>query len=121
MGDDPHIPDALIRSEQQPAAGASAATGGNNIFINNLGKTGFTIIVSLVGLALGLAISAIVIVIVVGSMDRAANKAAIEAAEKRAMDMAWLAKQEARIAQDQNLQMQLELSKRGIHIRADGH
>ena len=39
----------------------------------------------------------------------------------RAMDRANTAEREARIAQDQTTQLQIELGKKGINVRADGH
>ncbi len=39
----------------------------------------------------------------------------------RAMDMAYIAEREARIAQDKYTYVQGELAKKGIHISTDGH
>lgn len=119
MGDDPIIPD--LRSGQVAGGNNSNASSGNVYNISNFGKAGTVILVVCVGLALGLGIGAVVMMAWGQSMQRDQFTAQVAAAEKRAMDMAYNAEREARIAQDKIVYFQTELAKRGINISTDGH
>jgi uncharacterized protein HemX len=127
VGDDPVLPPELMHTETHSGHGGSAATGGTSITnnITNFGKAGMVVLVVCIGLALGLAIGAVVMqawgqqiqrehaaIQIENAKEQAQIR--IEAAEKRATDMAWLAKQEARLAAQDVIDLKEELRKNGI-------
>lgn len=117
MGDDPLLPEPLIRTEQTPAAGASAATGGSNITVNHgLSKGNQLVVVIIACLALGLSIGAIVVLAWGQSVERDRSRDQLAAVEKRTMDAVYVAQQNAALAREDVRVLAAELNKRGIAI-----
>lgn len=100
MGDDPYI-DAMADNRSAQI-----------VNIESLGRGGIAVIIGLVGIAV--AMSALALGNSMGLESRTQDK--INASEKRVMDVAWLAKQEAALSREDFIQLRGELAKHGIAI-----
>ena len=109
MGNDPFVPSLTAGSGN---ANANTINNYHSISISHL-----VLLVVMSALGLALAIGAIVITV----MQREHTYALIAAAEKRAVDRAGIAEREARVYQDQVVQLQIQLYKKGFDVRTDAH
>ena len=109
MGNDPAVPSLT--------AGSGNANGNTINNYHSISLSHLVLLVVMSSLGLALAIGALVITV----MQREHTHALIAAAEKRAVDRAGIAEREARVYQDQVVQLQIQLYKKGFDVRTDAH